>query len=79
MSSDALRSYLRTLRRKQHLTQRQLAAKVGVTEQLIATWERGVLGSLKHDVLLRMANVLHASLEDMIALETGRAVDAEEV
>jgi transcriptional regulator with XRE-family HTH domain len=61
MSSDALRSYLRTLRREQHLTQRQLASAVGVTEQRIATWERGILGSLKHDVLLRMASVLGVS------------------
>jgi transcriptional regulator with XRE-family HTH domain len=78
MSSEALRSYLRTLRAEQRITQRQLAQAAEVPEKLIATWERGEVGSLKDGVLLRVASALRAPWEELIALETGRSLDAED-
>ena len=35
-------AYIRTLRQQKHLTQRQLADTIGVSDKAVSKWERGV-------------------------------------
>jgi len=63
---------LKTLRRRKFLTQKELAAKVGVSYQTVQTWEAGsAQPRLRH--VPKLAEVLGVPAEDLLAmLEQGK-------
>ena len=55
---------LKEIRRKNHLTQKDLAEKYHVTYQAVSKWERGL--NLPDSSLIRqISNDFHISLEDL--------------
>lgn len=57
------------LRKRQNLTQRQLAQAVGVTDQTISNWEQGVYKPrLTPAQTLALCRILECSLEELVAV-----------
>ena len=50
---------LKVLRERQHLTQRELAVRVGVSTGLVSLWERGVRPKMDH--IDKLAGALNTS------------------
>ena len=63
---------LRTLRKAKGLTQRELAGHLGVTQQMVAKWEKGQ-STPGPDQLTRMAELLEVSTDTLL----GRVVGLE--
>ena len=55
---------LRTLRKAKGLTQRELAGHLGVTQQMVAKWEKGQ-STPGPDQLTRMAELLEVSTDTL--------------
>jgi transcriptional regulator with XRE-family HTH domain len=64
---------LKALRRRKFLTQKELAAQVGVSYQTIQTWEAGTaLPRLRH--IPKLAEVLGIEAEQLLEIvESGKA------
>ena len=56
---------LATLRKKQGLTQEELAARLGVTTSAVGNWEAG-LRRPRYESLRRLAEVLGVSIDDLL-------------
>ena len=63
---------LRTLRKAKGLTQRELAGHLGVTQQMVAKWEKGQ-STPGPDQLTRMAELLEVSTDTLL----GRVIGLE--
>ena len=65
---------LRTLRLQNNLTQKQLAAQIGVKNSVISFYEMGDRAP-SLDVVIKLAAVFHVSTDYMIGLEKGESID----
>ncbi len=71
MSLANFQERLRNARNEKGMTQKNLASKLGVTEQAVSKWERG--GSYPDVAMLdQIANVLDCSLDYLFQFEKGR-------
>ena len=59
---------IKKFRTEQELTQAQVAEKLGVTQQLIATYENGKR-RLPVLALLKIAEILQISVDDLLGIE----------
>ncbi|MBM6976972.1 helix-turn-helix domain-containing protein [Intestinimonas butyriciproducens] len=67
---------LKYIRKKAGLTQMDLAAKLGVTQSLVAMWERGA--TLPNAAKLpELADVLHCTIDALYGREPFRAEDKD--
>ena len=66
MAHNELKSRIAELRDKVGLTQRELAAIVGVTETTIANWERGRRAIEFIDKLIRLCDALQCDIRELI-------------
>lgn len=55
---------LQYFRKKQHMTQRELASQLGVKHNAISSWEKGI-NSIDIDVLFKICQILNLSINDM--------------
>lgn len=55
---------LHYFRKKQHMTQRELANKLGVKHNAISSWEKGI-NSIDTDVLFKICHILNISINDI--------------
>lgn len=62
-----LKDNIKELRKRNGLTQKDLAAKVGKTQQAVAKWEKGV-AEPDLDTLVRIAQALNSTLPDLVRL-----------
>lgn len=53
---------IRKIRRSQDITQEQLASGVGVSQQAVAAWERG-LSSPRAELLPKLADILGCTVD----------------
>ena len=65
---------LRTQRLKKHLTQEQLAHKLGVTKSVVSAYETGArLPS--YDILITIARIFNVSTDFLLGVENKREID----
>ncbi len=76
MRRDAYGAWLYHLRQERHLTQAELAKKVGVPQTTLGYWERtGRLTGRK--VILQLAAALNVSVTKLLRAEKGERTPAE--
>ncbi len=59
---------LRTLRRKEDMTQAELARKLDVTKSVISAYENG-LRLPSYDILIHISRIFHVSTDYLLGLE----------
>jgi transcriptional regulator with XRE-family HTH domain len=60
------RQFLRQARERAHLSQQALGAQIGQDQQYISKLERGVLDSMTIGTLLRLADVLDCTTDELL-------------
>lgn len=70
-TNDALRVYMRVLRKGRDKTQAEFADAIGLSLRAYTDWERGRTRTVKDNVLSRMVDVLGAKPEHITALLEG--------
>lgn len=66
MDNSRVGSLIRSLRNEKNMTQRQLAEPLGVTEQAVSKWERG-LGGPDISLLPGLSEILGVNIEKILA------------
>jgi len=66
---------LRELRKQRNLTQKQLAAQIGVRNSIISFYEMGDR-SPSPEVIIKLAAVLHVSTDYLMGVEKKESIDA---
>jgi transcriptional regulator with XRE-family HTH domain len=62
---DALRGYLRELRDRQHISQKDLADRIGLSLRAFVDWETGKTEDLKGSLLVQAIKEVGASWKDI--------------
>lgn len=65
---------LRTLRRKEDMTQAELARKLDVTKSVISAYENG-LRLPSYDILIHISRIFHFSTDYLLGLERRQEID----
>ena len=65
---------LRTLRRKEDMTQAELARKLDVTKSVISAYENG-LRLPSYDILINISRIFHVSTDYLLGLERRQEID----
>ena len=65
---------LRKLRKEQHLTQQQLAQRLGVVKSLVSYYENGDRFP-SYDVLTRISRTFHVTTDYLLGTESHRSLD----
>lgn len=65
---------LRTLRRKEDMTQAELARKLDVTKSVISAYENG-LRLPSYDILILISRIFHVSTDYLLGLERRQEID----
>ncbi len=65
---------LRTLRRKEDMTQAELARKLDVTKSVISAYENG-LRLPSYDILIHISKIFHMSTDYLLGLERYQEID----
>lgn len=65
---------LKTLRLKEHMTQAQLAQKLGLTKSVISAYETG-LRLPSYDILIHIAKIYHVSTDYLLGLSYKQEID----
>ncbi|MDE7210692.1 MAG: helix-turn-helix domain-containing protein [Lachnospiraceae bacterium] len=65
---------LRTLRRKEDLTQAELARKLDLTKSVISAYENG-LRLPSYDILIHISKIFHVSTDYLLGLERRQEID----
>lgn len=65
---------LKTLRLKHHLTQEQLARKLGITKSVISAYETG-LRMPSYDILIAISKVFKVTTDYLLGLEFRQELD----
>lgn len=66
--NEGLRAYAKERRRRNKLTQEQLAEKIGMSLRAYTDWERGKRSTIKSTLLTKMVEVLEAAPEHIAEL-----------
>lgn len=66
MDNSQIGKLIRDLRAEKKMTQRQLAERMGITEQAVSKWERG-LGSPDISLLSDLSEILGVNIEKILA------------
>lgn len=69
---------LKVLRKKNNLTQADLATKFGTSQQMVSFWEQGKC-SPDHEILVRLANFFDVSVDYLLGREIAQTKDKEEI
>lgn len=77
MFADPLRAYIVTLRRGRHITQAELAKRIGMAERTYVSWERGTTKSIKEHFARALIAALDGSREHLDRLDQMSAEEAE--
>jgi transcriptional regulator with XRE-family HTH domain len=72
------RQFLRQARERVHLSQQALGAQIGQDQQYISKLERGVLENMTIGTLLRLADVLHCTTDELLGRPQPQVVHPEE-
>lgn len=67
-------SRLKTLRLREHLTQAQLAQRLGLTKSVISAYETG-LRLPSYDVLIHIAQIFKVSTDYLLGVEHKQEID----
>ena len=70
------RQFLREARERAHLSQQALGAQIGQDQQYISKLERGVLDSMTIGTLLRLADVLDCTTDELLGRSKPKAEKA---
>lgn len=70
-SRESIGQRLARLRKERGVTQKDLAAKLGLTQPFISQYERGEL-RLHGDLIVRIAKALHVSADELLGLAPAR-------
>lgn len=65
---------LKILRLKEHMTQAQLAQKLGLTKSVISAYETG-LRLPSYDILIHIAKIYHVSTDYLLGLSYKQEID----
>ena len=65
-------------RKKENLTQDDIALKLFVSRQLVSKWENGT-GIPSIDVLLELCKLFHTTFEDLLCLDEKLQIDEEDI
>lgn len=65
---------LKTLRKAQNLTQRELGAQLGLSKAVVSKYENG-MGYPSFDVLVRIAQYFGVTTDYMLGIARGKQVD----
>lgn len=68
---------LKNLRKQAHLTQTEVAEKLGISQQAYASWERGIKKPTQ-DNLVKIAQILNVSIDYLIGT-SDESVKADEL
>ena len=68
---------LKNLRKQAHLTQTEVAEKLGISQQAYASWERGIKKPTQ-DNLVKIAQILNVSIDYLIG-NSDESVKADEL
>lgn len=66
MNTGQIGKLIREIRLEKHMTQRQLAESLNITEQAVSKWERGI-GSPDIALLSQLADILGINIEKILA------------
>ena len=69
---------LRELRKQNHLTQQQVAERVGVTASVMSSYEAEDRHP-SYDVLLKLATLYNTSTDYLIGRDNGRTIDVSQL
>ena len=69
---------LRKLRKEQHLTQLQLAQRLGVVKSVVSYYENGERFP-SYDVLTRISRTFHVTTDYLLGTETRRSLDVSDL
>ena len=68
MNQERIGKFIAEYRKKQNLTQEQLAVKLGITKNAVSKWERG-LSLMDMSLLEPLSNILNVSVNEILAGE----------
>jgi len=68
------RTNIKKLRQERHMTQGELASKVGVSKAMISAYETEIRYP-SYDVLIKMASVFGVAIDYLLGLEKRRLID----
>jgi transcriptional regulator with XRE-family HTH domain len=69
---------LRQLRKEKHMTQAQVARRIGVTASMVSSYETDIrLPS--YDILIKIANLFGATTDYLLCLQSKRFLDISEL
>ena len=72
------RQFLRQARERVHLSQQALGAQIGQDQQYISKLERGVLENMTIGTLLRLADVLNCTTDELLGRTKPQVLKPEE-
>lgn len=75
MNQERIGAFIAEQRKKVHLTQAELAEKLGITKNAVSKWERG-LGLMDMSLLKPLSEILHVSVNEILA---GEKLSIEEI
>lgn len=66
-------------RKQRHMTQDELAARIGSTKQTISKYEHGIISDMKRSVLLAIARELNVDASVLLGLSLDEINEAERI
>lgn len=66
-------------RKQRHMTQDELAARIGTTKQTISKYEHGIISDMKRSVLLAIARELNVDAAVLLGLNLDEINEAERI
>ena len=73
MNQIKIGKFIADCRRQVHLTQMQLAEKLGITDKAVSKWERGI-AMPDTSIMLELCDILHISVNELLC---GEKIDME--
>jgi transcriptional regulator with XRE-family HTH domain len=70
MDNQKIGDYINSLRKDRHLTQKELANRLGVTDKAVSKWERGA-GYPDIGMLRPLADALGTTVNELLEGESG--------
>lgn len=74
MDKEKVQNRFKEIRVRNHLTQKQMAERIGVQKSVVCYYEHGDRFP-SYDVLLRIASIFHVSTDYLLGLDSSRTLD----